>query len=234
MSNDSPLVDLIENMLLTPSSDFYISTFLYSKEGADPLFVSNFGEVQQNIDGIDFVISFNNITAKGLSNIQIKFDASGDPEITVVGNQVTFHGKLPNTQDGYKRPDDVPPNLQITGELDVTIGGQVMPKGSFCVTVQTIDDMSGFFTVTEDQAGQLSTARVTFTALSLNPAESTNNISITVNLNTSFAPTINQVLNTPELYGQIIQEINEKINSPSFLGTLSQRATSLVQNIKNI
>lgn len=224
---DSQLVEILENMLLTPSSDFYISTILYNPDGSalDPRDIDYADLGIFDVQGISIGIIIRCLNIRGLSNSQVKFDAHGDPEITVDSNKVTFHAKQPNTQPGYQRPQQVPNQILASGELDITLAGQSMPPGSISVTINSVDDLTGVFSATLDNPGRLDTVTITFFALSVNPRIGDGNIKIQVSLDTVFQDAINQILNRDENQKRIIDEINSKLSSPDILTSLSQVAT---------
>lgn len=228
---DSQLVGLLENMLLAPDSDFYISTILFNPDGSslDPRTIPevDFGTI--NVDGLTIGVVVKNLVLQGLSNCQIKFDQNNQPEITVDGSSVTFHGKQPNTQAGYTRPPSVPNQIQAKGELDINLAGTQMPPGTISITVQTVDDLSGTFTATEARPGQLDSATVTFTALQVNPTIGGGNILIQVTLQTQFQGTINQILNQAGNLQKMVDALNAKISSPDILASLSNAATKQAQ-----
>ena len=224
---DNALIEVIENILLTPSSDFYIATILHDPAGnaLDPRTVDVLDLGTFNIDGINLGIVIKNLTVHGLSNVQVIFDPQGNPDITVSGNTVTFHARLPNTQPGYTRPPDVPSQVQAHGALNVTIAGQPMPPGTLDLTLQRVEDLTGVFTATESTGGDLSTLEVQFTSVSVHPRLGDGNMTITVNLPTVFVSTINHVLNQPGNQAALLEQVNLKLASPDILNSLSQVAT---------
>ncbi|WP_324830321.1 hypothetical protein [Pseudomonas saxonica] len=130
MSNNQ-LVDILQNMLLTPASDFYVSKLLHSPEqdSLDPCSIAEIYLGSFYVLNTLFEIVVKNLHVKGLSNTQVKFNQQGNPEIVVVGNKVSFTAKQPNTQEGYERPSDVPAQVEALGELHITGDGSPMPVG---------------------------------------------------------------------------------------------------------
>jgi hypothetical protein len=177
------------------------------------------------VEGIPIGIVIKALTVKGLSNAQVIFDQDGNPRITVVDDTVTFHAKLPNTQAGYQRPPDVPPQVCAHGQLLVTIAGTVMPPGTIDLVIHSVDDLTGVFTATERESRKLSTLQIDFTHLSVNTALTPNNLVIAITLDTVFVQTINQVLNLPDIQAKLIGEVNTRLASPDILASLSQVAT---------
>lgn len=89
MSNNQ-LVDILQNMLLTPASDFYVSKLLHSPEqdSLDPCSIAEIYLGSFYVLNTLFEIVVKNLHVKGLSNTQVKFNQQGNPEIVVVGNKV--------------------------------------------------------------------------------------------------------------------------------------------------
>lgn len=225
--SDNPLVDAIENILLVPSSDFYLPKILYDPGGnaLDPRTIDQLDLGTISVLGLQLGVGVRNFSVHGLSNVQVIMDADGNPDIQVDGDTVTFHAQLPNTNPAYQRPPSVPNQVQASGELDITIGAQKMPPGTLSITMQTVADLTGVFTATESQGGNLATLEIGFTQLSVNPVLSPGNLVITIDLDTSFAPTINYVLNQPANQATLLQQVNQKLASPDVLQGLSQVAT---------
>ncbi|AMZ70683.1 MULTISPECIES: hypothetical protein [Pseudomonas] len=226
--SDSQLVQLLENMLLTPASDFYLSSILYNPDGSalDPLTIAEVDLGSFTIEKIPIDIVIKKLNILGLSNSQVKLDNGTDPEIVVDGSTVTFHGKQPNTQDGYQRPPAVPNQIQASGELHVNLNHIDMPPGTFSLTINHVDDLTGVFSATEAVDGQLDTAVVNFSALSVNPVVGNGNITIDIDLATVFKATINQLLNEDANQTKLIAALNGQLSNPNLLASLSQVATT--------
>ncbi|NKB45068.1 MAG: hypothetical protein GKS03_12400 [Alphaproteobacteria bacterium] len=231
MPNSDQLVALLENFLLTPESDFYLSTILFDPAGGsiDPLKIPELDLGTVTVDNIDFSINVKNLSVDGLSNIQVVFN-DGNPDIIVDGNNVTFVAKLPNTQDGYNRPTEVPATLQMFGELFVAINGTVMTPGTISINVNSIDDITGLFTATEESSGDLGSALITFASVVVAAEETSSNIQIEVCLDTPLSATVNKILNQPKYYEKILAQINNTAAEPAVLKKLSQFATQAAQN----
>jgi len=225
-ADDNPLIDMIENILLTPSSDFYIATILHDPNGGalDPRTIDSVDLGTISLEGVQIGIVIRNLVVRGLSNVQVAFDSEGNPEISVDGDSVTFHAVLPNQQAGYTRPPDVPAVAAAHGDLDVTIAGQPMPPGTILLTISAVQDLKGVFTATEG-AGGLSTVEITFTALSVGLDLAAGVMKITVDLATVFKETINHILNQPDMQASFLEKVNAQISSPDVLASLSQVAT---------
>lgn len=226
-ADSNPLVTFLENYLLTPTSDFYLSKILHDPNGKSLDYFST-NEINLGVfpvEGVAIGATIKNLLIKGLSNTQVIISGN-TPDITVVGNQVTFHAKLPNTQQGYIRPPDVPDKIEMQGELDVSIAGTPMPPGSIFVTVNAIENITGVFTADEQEVNDPSTAQVTFTQTSVEIEEDSSNINIAVNIESGFASTLNQVLNTPNVYSTIITQLNDELAKPDILAKLSAVATN--------
>lgn len=225
-SDNSQLIGFLENLLLTPSSDFYLPKVLHNpgQGGIDPLKAAAVDLGSAKIEGIQIDVSVKNLIVRGLSNIQAIFN-DGKPEIQVVGDRVTFHAKLPNTQPGYIRPSDVPDKIEMSGVLDVTLGGGKMPPGTISVTVRSIDDITGVFTATEQTSGDLGSAMVTFEKVTIAAEIGHGNFNIDVKLDTQFITVINDVLNKPKFYAAILDQLNTELAKPEVLNQLSQSAT---------
>lgn len=228
MANDSQLVELLENMLLTPASDFYLSSILHNPNGEalDPRHVDDLDLGTIELMGLTIGLDVKNLEVHGLSNTQVKFDAQGNPLIVVAGSQVTFHAKLPNTQDGYVRPPDVPAQAQATGELYVTLMGKPMPPGTIAITIASIDDLTGVFTATTEQDGKLDTAVINFSKIAVTEQPGGVAMKVTVDLATAFRDSINYVLNQPDMQKTILEQVNAKLASPDVLSSLSSVATA--------
>lgn len=226
MSNNQ-LIDILENLLLTPSSDFYISTILYNPNGSalDPRTIDDVDLGTLTVRDIPIGVIIRNLNVRGLSNTQVKFDGQGNPDIKVDGSTVTFHAKQPNTQEGYSRPPQVPAQILANGELDVSIAGSAMPPGTISLVVNSVAELTGTFSATEQVGGQSDTATITFTALSVKPDIGGGNIDIQIHLDTAFQGTINYVLNLASTQQQIIDQVNAKLNGADILSQLSDVAT---------
>ncbi|RBH56711.1 hypothetical protein EXW72_04455 [Pseudomonas sp. BCA14] len=225
--SDSQLVQLLENMLLTPSSDFYLSKILYNADGSalDPRTIAAVDLGSFSLEGVPIDIVIKKLNIRGLSNSQVKFDSGTNPEIVVDGSTVTFHAKQPNTQDGYQRPATVPNQILANGELHVTLDHSDMPPGTISLTINHVDDLTGVFSATEAVDGQLDTTVVNFSSLSINPVIGNGNLTIVVDLDTVFKATINQLLNEDANQKKIIDALNSEISNPDLLASLSQIAT---------
>lgn len=103
---DNQLVLILQNMLLTPSSDFYMSSLFYSddKQSLDSRIIEHINMGVFEILGSEISIEVYDVEVKGCSNAQVRFNAQGAPDIIVDGNVVSFIATHPNTQDGYQRP----------------------------------------------------------------------------------------------------------------------------------
>lgn len=227
MSDDNQLVALLENSLLTPASDFYIAKILHNPDGSalDPRSIQTLDLGMHEVEGISIGVVLKNVLVQGLSNVQVKFTSPTQPEISVEGNTVTFHAQQPDQQADYQRPSDVPNQILMKGELDITLAGQTMPPGTISVTVNTVGEILGIFEATEQVDGQPSTAVVTFTKFAVFPSVGGGNIVIQVDLNTVFKDTINYVLNQPDSLQKLIDQVNQELATPDVLAALSQSAT---------
>lgn len=230
MSNNQ-FVDILLNMLLTPKSDFYISKLLYSadKKSLDPCVISSIDLGVTEVFGVQFAILVKDLEVKGLSDTQVRIDAQNKPDIVVVDNEVTFHAKQPNTQEGYQRPPDVPAQVEAVGSLHITVGGEVMPPGTFKVVIKSTDPIQGVFKVVEAVAGDIDSVNIVFSALSIHPATSNGNISVVADLQTSFIGVINDVLNSEKNLLALIADINEHVSTPQILSSISEKATQFAR-----
>lgn len=79
--SDNQLVQILQNMLFTPASDFYIAKLLHSSEqdSLDPCNIKEIDLGSFDIMGVPFEIVVKNLHVKGLSNTQIRFDQQGKP-----------------------------------------------------------------------------------------------------------------------------------------------------------
>ncbi|MFN3945400.1 MAG: hypothetical protein ACK4K7_10765 [Allosphingosinicella sp.] len=226
MADDNQLIEMIENILLTPSSDFYIATILHDPNGGalDPRTIDSIDLGTIDIQGVQIGIVIRNLVVRGLSNVQVAFDADGNPEISVDGDTVTFHAVLPNEQPGYTRPPDVPAVAAAHGDLDVTIAGQPMPPGTILLTISAVEDLTGVFTATEGDGG-LSTVEIAFTSLSIALDLPAGVMTIAVDLPTVFKQTINHILNQPDMQASFLDKVNAQLSSQAVLSSLSEVAT---------
>ena len=226
MSNNQ-LVDILQNMLLTPASDFYVSKLLHSPEqdSLDPCSIAEIYLGSFYVLNTLFEIVVKNLHVKGLSNTQVKFNQQGNPEIVVVGNKVSFTAKQPNTQEGYERPSGVPAQVEALGELHITGDGSPMPVGSLSITIKATDQIMGVFTAEEEIEGQLDSAKITFSAFSLHPSVSGDTIEVEADLETLFLEQINQFLNRESSKQTLLNEMNTYLASAQTLANFSQKAT---------
>ena len=225
--SDNQLVQILQNMLFTPASDFYLSKLLHSPEqnSLDPCDMAEIDLGSFDVGGIPFNVVIKNFHVKGLSNTQVRFDQQGNPEVVVVGNKVSFTAKQPNTQAGYERPSDVPAQVEGMGELHINIAGSQMPPGSLSVTIKATDAIIGVFTAKEEIEGQLDSATITFSAFSLHPSVSGNTIEVVADLDTAFLKVINEILNRENSKQALLDEMNTFLASAATLASLSQKAT---------
>lgn len=225
--SDNPLVDVIENILLTPSSDFYIARILYNQDGSalDPRTVDSFTLSGIDVDGLTLDITVQQFSVRGLSNVEVQTLPNGLPDVTVDGDAVTFVAQLPNTNPQYQRPPDVPNTVQAGGTLQISIGGQPMPPGTIALTIDTVQSVSGTFAATEGTSGDLNTLSIDFTQVAIAPALSNGNMTVTVTLDTVFNEAINTVLNQPGNQQNLLDQLNQYVNRPDVLSQLSQIAT---------
>lgn len=219
----SSICEILVNYLITPGSEFYLSTILYDPDGGslDPLTISSIDLGTFTVEGVPIGISLSAVTVAGLSNVQVIMNG-GQPDVTIDGSTVTFNATLPNQQTGYQRPAGVPATLQMNGTLNVTIGGEIMPPGTITAAVDTISDVKAVWTLTDEN--KLIT--ITFSSAGVTADETTSNMDITVVIQSVFAPTINQILNTPDVYDKILQQLNDQLAQPGVLEQLSQTATT--------
>lgn len=226
MSNNQ-LVDILQNMLLTPASDFYVSKLLHSPEqdSLDPCSIAEIYLGSFYVLNTLFEIVVKNLHVKGLSNTQVKFNQQGNPEIVVVGNKVSFTAKQPNTQAGYERPSDVPAQVEALGELHITGDGSPMPVGSLSITIKATDQIMGVFTAEEEIEGQLDSAKITFSAFSLHPSVSGDTIEVEADLVTFILEEINQFLNRESSKQTLLNEMNTYLARAQTLASFSQKAT---------
>lgn len=226
--SDNQLVEILQNMLFTPASDFYISKLLHGpeQESLDPCNVAMIDLGSFDVMGIPFEVVIKNFNVKGLSNTQIRFNQQGKPEVVVDGNKVSFTAKQPNTQAGYQRPPDVPAQVKALGELHINIGGSQMPPGTLAVTIKATDALRGVFTGQEEIEGQLDSVSITFSALSLHPAVSDDTIEVVAELDTAFLTVINEILNRESTKQVLLDEVNAFLASAQTLASLSQKATT--------
>jgi len=223
MTAPSPIAEILVNFLITPSSDFYLSTMLYSPSGnsLDPLNISDINLGTFCIEGVQIGLDFSNVTVNGLSNVQVIMKGKL-PDVTIDGGTVTFNATLPNLQQGYKRPPDVPSTLQMSGTLNVTIAGQQMPPGCIAASVNTISDAVAVWTISDSDG----LVTITFSSVTVTADATTSNMTIVVTIDSGFKQTINQLLNTPDIYRQILQQLNSELAKSSTLGQLSKTATT--------
>lgn len=226
MSNDQ-LVQILQNMLFTPASDFYVSKLLHSpdQDAIDPCSIAEIDLGTFDVMGFPVEIVIKNLNIKGLSNTQIRFDQQDRPEVVVVGNKVSFAAKQPNTQMGYERPSDVPDQVQALGELHITIGGGSISPGSLSITIKATDEIIGVFTAEEEIEGNLKSAKITFSVLSLHPSVSGDTIEVVADLETAFLKVINDILNRESSKQALLDEMNTFLASAQTLASFSQKAT---------
>lgn len=224
---DNQLVLILQNMLLTPSSDFYMSSLFYSddKQSLDPRVIEHINMGVFEILGSEISIEVYDVEVKGCSNTQVRFNAQGAPDIIVDGNVVSFIATHPNTQDGYQRPPYVPAQIQGDGRLLIKINGELMPEGRLGFTVKTVKEIRGVFNAVEEVAGQLETAKVTFSSLSFLPETGSGNIEVKAELDTAFITIINQMLNRESSLQRLADEMNNHLALPPSLTALSNVAT---------
>lgn len=232
---DNQLVEVMQNMFLTPSSDFYISTILYSadKKSLDPLLVNNMDLGTFDIFGIKFFVEIKNLDVRGLSNTQVRFDNAQKPEIAADGNKVTFGAKQPNNQQGYVRRAEVPAEIEAIGALHIAIDGTPMPPGMIKIIVRGTEKIDGVFSVTEKTAGVVDSVTVSFLELSIHPTLANNNVSITATLDTAFISIINQELNSEKTLKLFIDQLNNEISKPTALSNISDIATQRARQALN-
>lgn len=226
--SDNQLVLILQNLLLTPASDFYISTLFRSpdKQSLDPRVIEriNFGTFE--VMGVEFEVECADFEVKGLSNTQVKFDADNNPEIVVEGSQITFAAKHPNHQVGYERPPQVPAEIEGEGRLVISIAGDYLEEGRLGLKIKSVHDVHGVFSCALEVEDELGTAQVFFSAVSFNPVLGNSNVAVSVELNSVFKDIINQVLNRENNLQLLVGELNSHISTPQSLVALSEVATA--------
>ena len=225
--SDNQLVLILQNMLLTPSSDFYLSSLFYNedKRSLDPRVIEHIDMGVFEVLGSEVSIEVYDMEVKGCSNTQVRFNDQGAPDIIVDGNVVSFIAKHPNTQEGYQRPPHVPAQIQGEGRLLIKINGELMPEGRLGFTVKTVKEVRGVFSAVEEVAGQLETAKVTFSSLSFLPDTARGNIEVTAELDTSLIAIINQILNRESSLQRLTDEMNKHLALQPSMAALSDVAT---------
>lgn len=226
--SDNQLVLILQNLLLTPASDFYISTLFRSadKQSLDPRVIERIDFGVFEVMGVEFEIECTDFELEGLSNTQVKFDADNNPEIVVEGNQVTFAAKHPNNQAGYERPPQVPAEIRGEGRLVISMAGEYLEEGRLSLTIKNVHDVQGVFSCALQVEGELDTAQVTFSAMSFEPQLNNHNVAVDVELNSVFKDIINKVLNREKTLQLLVDELNTHIATVQSLDALSQVATA--------
>ena len=224
---NNQLVQALKNLLLTPTSDFYISNLLHDpdKQSLDPLVIERIDMGSFDILESKIEVVYADIVLKGLSNTQVRFDANNKPEIIVDGSRVSFKAKHPNTQAGYDRPTDVPAEIVGSGRLIIRIDGNLMPEGTLALTIKSVNDVQGVFNATLEVEEQLDTAQVEFTAISFNPEVTNENLAIDIELESIFVSVIKQILNREDKLQTFVNELNIHLSTDASLAGLSQVAT---------
>ena len=227
MSNNQ-LVLILQNLLLTPASDFYLSTLFRStdKQSLDPRVIERIDFGTFEVMGVEFEIACTDFEVKGLSHTQIKFDADNNPEIVVEGNQVTFSAKHPNNQAGYERPPEVPAEIRGVGKLVINIAGDYLDEGRLSLTIKNIQKVQGIFSCALEVEDELDTAQVSFSTISFEPILSNNNVAVDIELNSVFKDIINQVLNREKTLQLLVDELNSHLSTAQSLAALSQVVTA--------
>jgi hypothetical protein len=227
------VLTFLENLLLTLSSQFYLATqikeakFQYKGKTVtlDPLIYADGFELGKwKIMGVALEITLSNVTIKGLSNVSIIKDGK-TPEISVDGNTVTFHAELPNRDKGYTRPADVPAQLEMSADFIATLDQQAMPKGTINATIKSIKDLTGVFASSWASEGEFSTLALSFSELAATIDETSDNMNIVVDIDTSFKPTINAMVNRPDTYKKIVDTLNAELQKPLILQAISNQTT---------
>lgn len=219
MSED-PVVKLLIVFLTTPSSNFYLSKLIGQSTSPklEPLAAGNIALGTQDIMGVGFDMSLSNVVITGLSSIQVA-KSGGAPAISINGDMVSFTAEHPNTE---APPPGVPPLLTLTGDFLASAAGTNL-QGTFEVTVADLT-IDGVFRATSSN-GQPSGVNVDFQSLALSVPATTDNVKITLGLNSSFTLFINKLLNSPAIISKIMTAVKGELNTPSILNGLSQAAT---------
>ncbi|GAB5447536.1 hypothetical protein [Gymnodinialimonas sp.] len=217
---EDPVVKLLIVFLTTPSSNFYLSKLLGQSTSPklEPLAAGNISLGSQPVAGIPFDMSLSNVVITGLSSIQVA-KSGGAPEISVSGSRVAFTAEHPNTE---APPPGVPSQLTLEGNFKASGAGTKL-DGTFKVTVADLT-IKGAFDATSSN-GQASGVVVDFKSLDLNVPATTQNVKITLGLNSNFTAFINEILNTPDIIAQIMGAVKSELSSPTILSGLSQAAT---------
>lgn len=226
--SDNQLVLILQNLLLTPSSDFYLSTLFRSadQQSLDPRVIERIDFGIFDIMGVEFEIACTDFEVKGLSHTQVKFDADNKPEIVVEGNQVTFFAKHPNNQFGYERPPEVPAEIRGEGTLVISMAGEHLDEGRLNLTIKNVQTVHGVFSCALEVEGELDTAQVSFSTVSFEPVLSKTNVVVDIELNSVFKDIINQVLNREKTLQLLVDELNIHLSTAQSLAALSQVATT--------
>lgn len=223
---DQYLFDRVRYSLNAPSSNFYLPFTIagFSNPQLDPLTISSVPIPDQTYSGMQITnLAFNNVIITGLSNIMAPaaemifqpgaVSATLDistlnppPTVTVHGNQVQIPA----------------PPLTLTGSFTMTLEGQATPGGTFTVTVNgaTVN------ATMESSGDSLADMVLTFTTLTLSADNS--NITIAVQIDSSFQQMVDLILNQDSVKSQIMSGINSA--AAGNLSTISSTATTNVRN----
>jgi hypothetical protein len=171
--------------------------------------------------GMSVDVTVNNAVCRGLSNMEVS-----DHDIT--GDTATFTAQLPNSKPAWA---PVISKQLVLHSADVEISldnADPLPAG-ITITVKKVQEIDGSFTLSVDANDDLSSLAVTFNKLQLNPGVDTDNIVIDLDIDSSFASTINHVLNEPAQLTSAIASVNKELDTQDTKDKLSKAATSAAQ-----
>lgn len=218
--------------LTLPASDFYITKLIRKSENPvlEPFTLSDLNAGTISIFGQNIGVVLKNISVAGLSNIQVA-KTGNKPQITEnPDGSITFVAVRPNTE---APPAGVPTDLTINTTIYLDAQGVPSPPIPAVVTVHSAT-LTGTFRSSGDVTVP-SSVTVRFTSLVLKAPTGSENVGITLNVDSVFKPQVMQLLQQPSTQQDILNEINNKLNAADVLNAVSNAATQGAQNaLKNM
>lgn len=221
------LAELLILYLTTPSSNFYLPKILGGAKDPtlEPYRIDRLSAGSVTVLDQELDIALEQVDIRGISNVQIA-KTDNQARVDVVGNTVTFHAVRPNTE---APPANVPTELVIDAQLEITAGGAPSPAVPVTVTIECAT-LTGAFTATGDPA-RSETIDITFTSAVVAATATSENIQFDLSQFDSFLrPQVESYLKEASTLASLIDRVNAELAKPSILAALGKSGTDAARS----